>query len=189
MPEYLTLLSHFNKRLFSTVPKTDVWAYVWGSLNRGNICSWYEYLKDLLFDTYIAFLSAFMLHFLFSVPNQRPYLDSSGLKVLDSLCERARVNAEYVGVSVCVFVSLLSHRGDGLHMQSVFTALKEIMTIAENPPAISLRSHLSVSLCACILCEGTRCVCVCVCACGRVSVIYVSLCVFLVWFLFLHWHA
>ncbi len=70
---------------------------------------------------------------------------------------------------VCVFVSVLSRRGDGLHMQSVFTALKEIMTMAENPPAISLRSHLSVSLCACILCEGlclhTRCTHVCVWAC------------------------
>lgn len=54
---------------------------------------------------------------------------------------------------LCVCVPALSHRGDGLHMQSVFTALKEIMTIAENPPAIPLRSHLSVSLCVCILCE------------------------------------
>lgn len=52
-------------------------------------------------------------------------------------------------------------------MQSVFTALEEIMTIAENPPAISLRSHLSVSLCVCILCEGTVCACVCVWPCVR----------------------
>lgn len=57
------------------------------------------------FDTYIAFLSAFMLHFLCFVPNQQPYLESIGLKVLDSLCERARVDAEYVGVSVCVPLS------------------------------------------------------------------------------------
>ena len=54
----------------------------------------------------------------------------------------------------CLCVSVLSRRGDGLHMQSVFTGLQEIMTVAENPP-LSLRSHLSAS------------VCVCVCVCPR----------------------
>lgn len=34
-------------------------------------------------------------------------------------------------------------------MQSVFTGLQEIMTVAENPP-LSLRSHLSASLCVCV---------------------------------------
>ena len=95
------------------------------------------------------------------------------------MCECVRGNAECVSVflcvCVCVFVSVLSHRGDGLHMQSVFTALKEIMTIAENPPAISLRSHLSVSLCACILSEGKVCMCgrVCVCVCVGACVLFV----------------
>lgn len=70
--------------------------------------------------------------------------------------------------ALCKFASLLSHRGDGLHMHSVFTALKEIMTTAENPRAISLRSHLSVSLCVSAPCVWRLGVCM------RVHVCYLS---------------
>ena len=70
-------------------------------------------------------------------------------------------------LSMCVSVSVVSHRGDGLHMQSVFTGLKEIMTIAENPLAISLRSHFSfvcVSLCVHFVWgHGVCCLCKPVC--------------------------
>lgn len=52
-----------------------------------------------------------------------------------------------VCVRACVFASVLSHRGDELHMQSVFTALTEIMTIAENPPAFSPKANLSKCMC------------------------------------------
>lgn len=89
--------------------------------------------------------------------------------VAGSKCEEKipLVNVCELMLSMCVSVSVVSHRGDGLHMQSVFTGLKEIMTIAENPLAISLRSHFSfvcVFLCVhFVRGHGVCCLCKPVC--------------------------
>lgn len=46
--------------------------------------------------------------------------EASGKRFFVRVCAHARRC-----LSMCVFVSVLSHRGDGLHMQNVFTGLKK----------------------------------------------------------------